>query len=222
MTELGNRELIGIHDVTGIFNLSIEAIRKYKALGLIAPCEKIGRKDLYNKQDIIRTRDLIKSYKQEGKALKEIEKKIKEIREEARFEEELSVNADVRKILIIEDRDDFTRILREYLGTCFPPNELRIYEARDGLTGIERAKRIRPDLIILDLVLPNISGMKVHETLIRNSNTRHSKFLIMSGKLRYKPENTTYIGKPFELDEFIREVETLLGLDANRTVIQAR
>lgn len=216
MKEIDNAELIDIHDVTRIFNLSIEAIRKYKALGLIEPCQRVGRKDLYNEQDIIRIRNLIKSYKQEGKSLKEVVEEIKALREQQNFEEQLGLITDAKKILIIEDEDCLIDILKEFLRTRFSENEVRIYHAKDGLTGIERARRIKPDLIILDLVLPDITGIKVHEKLMKKPSTRHSKFLISSGNIKYIPENAEYIGKPIEPNEFLHKVETLIGLNVNK------
>ncbi len=178
MKEMGSVELIDIHDVTKIFNLSIEAIRKYKALGLIEPCERVGRKDLYNENDIIRTRDLINSYKQEGRSLREIGKKVKEIKDQENLEEELDTNTAAKKLLIIEDQGLVLDFLREQLRACFSESELKIYDARDGLTGIDRAKRIEPDLIILDVLIPKISGEEVHRMLVRQPTTRHSKFII--------------------------------------------
>ncbi|NIO04599.1 MAG: response regulator [Proteobacteria bacterium] len=217
MKDMIRAELIDIHEVTRIFGLSIEAVRKYKALGLIEPIKRDGRKDLYNEEEIFRTKNLIKSYKQEGKSLREIEKIVRKLREIEYSEEQFAGSGNTKKILIIEDDDLLVNLLEEQLTARFPENELRIYNAKDGLTGIERARRIKPDLIILDLVLPNIEGKKVHQILTRERNTCNLKFLILSGCLIYEPQNAKFIKKPFDMDELLDNVEILIGLHTEKT-----
>ena len=205
-------ELIDIHDVTRIFNLSIEAIRKYKALGLIESCHRVGRKDLYNEHEILSAKRLINSYKQEGKLLKDIVVEIKQCREQMLFEREQSKTSNSKKILIIEDKVEFIGILRECLRTRFSKDEVEIYEAKDGIIGISLAESIKPDIVILDVVLPIISGIDIYEILTKKTVPCQPKFLIMSGKVKYEPKNGTgtYIAKPFGIDEFLDKVQTLL------------
>jgi len=50
MEKTSDVELIGINDCVAVCQLSIETLRKYKTLGLITPCKKKGKKDLYNKK----------------------------------------------------------------------------------------------------------------------------------------------------------------------------
>jgi len=78
--KVNNDELISIYDVSRIFDLSIEAVRKYRTLGLIEPCQRIGRKDLYKKYDIFKNKILIESYKKKGKTLHEIVEAFREIK----------------------------------------------------------------------------------------------------------------------------------------------
>ena len=107
-------------------------------------------------------------------------------------------------------------LLTELLKSRFSEDEIRIYQARDGFTGMERAKRVKPDLIILDLLLPNVEGREVHRRLISEPSTCHSKFIIISGYLVYKPKNARYISKPIHMDVFLKEVENLLGVEEPR------
>lgn len=73
MKNVSNDNLIDIYEVKGIFKLSIESIRKYKALGFFEPCKRVGKKYFYDKKHIIKRKDLIKRYKNEGKSLQQIE-----------------------------------------------------------------------------------------------------------------------------------------------------
>ena len=56
--------------------------RKYKTFGLITPCEKKGKKDLYNKKDVIFAKNFIESSKNQGKSLQEIAGALRASREE--------------------------------------------------------------------------------------------------------------------------------------------
>lgn len=214
-------ELIDIHIVAKIFNLSIEAIRKYKQLGMIESCEKDGKKDLYDPNDIFRKRDLIKLYKQEGKSLKEIQNKIKVLKEKKSFKEDLG-NTDAKKILIIEDEAGLIHILKRFLMTGFPNNELKIFDADDGSMGIELAISIKPDLIILDIALPTISGIEVYEKLARHPNTRHSKFIFLSAQVKYKPKNTIFLPKPISMKTFLEKVQSIkCGLEIPTQIMES-
>jgi DNA-binding response OmpR family regulator len=62
-----------------------------------------------------------------------------------------------KKILIVEDGVVFRRHLAEGLGS----DAFKIFEARDGLEGLEIALKKKPDLILLDLMMPRMDGMKV-------------------------------------------------------------
>jgi CheY-like chemotaxis protein len=167
-------------EVTRLFGVSVDAIRKYKNLGLIEPRMKMGMNDIWDKDHIIRMRHIIKSGKIEGKTLQEISRDIELTKEEYK----LSEDSDVKKNLIIEDDKGLGYIYKEFLTICFPDRNLRIYHVEDGLTGTEYAIRIKPHLIMLDLALPEKSGMSVHQTLKENPSTRNTKFIIISGNIK--------------------------------------
>lgn len=59
-----------------------------------------------------------------------------------------------KKILVIEDQEDNRAILRDLLGAA----DFAIVEAGNGLDGVEAAERERPDLILMDIQLPEIDG----------------------------------------------------------------
>ena len=105
--------------------------------------------------------------------------------------------------------------LHDCLSKFFPEDELRVYHVEDGLSGIKHAEKIQPDLIILDVLLPVLSGVKVYEKLTSPPHICHPKFIIISGSIEYKPNNTVFIPKPIKPTKFIKSVEKLTGLQAS-------
>ena len=75
----------------------------------------------------------------------------------------------MKRILVIEDNKVYCRILRLWLES----NGYQILVCHDGLDGLNTAKKEKPDLIILDLLLPSLDGHKVCRLLKadRNFNT---------------------------------------------------
>lgn len=66
-----------------------------------------------------------------------------------------------KKILVVEDNPTTRRVLNERLTS----NEFQVIEAGDGSQGIALAKRERPDLILLDVILPGLDGVKTADGL---------------------------------------------------------
>ena len=94
----------------------------------------------------------------------------------------------------------------------FNGKEMSIFKAYNGYMGIEYAKNIKPDLIILDIGLPDISGLEVHKQLINHQSTLHTKFVILSGKLKFEPDDAVFIRKPVGIEKFVEAVKIQLHL----------
>jgi len=114
-------------------------------------------------------------------------------------------------ILVIED----DRALREGLMLNFELHGYRVEAAADGEEGMRKAFDIRPDLIVLDIMLPGWSGLDIlTELRDRNENV---PVLILSarGTTDNKVEGLNigaddYLSKPFELPELLARVEAML------------
>jgi DNA-binding response OmpR family regulator len=114
-------------------------------------------------------------------------------------------------ILVIED----DRALREGLVLNFELHGYRVDAAADGEEGMRKAFDIRPDLIVLDIMLPGWSGLDIlTELRDRNENV---PVLILSarGTTDNKVEGLNigaddYLSKPFELPELLARVEAML------------
>ena len=117
----------------------------------------------------------------------------------------------MKKILVIEDEKHLAEGLR--LNLSLKNYEVEI--ASDGVEGLKLWKSINPDLIILDLMLPELDGFKVLEE-IRLFDDR-VPILILSAKSAVedkirclKKGVDDYMSKPFNLDEFLLRVERIL------------
>ena len=115
------------------------------------------------------------------------------------------------RILLIEDNADLAFGLRNNL-------EIEGYEVEvsgDGSAGLERARRSRPDLVILDLMLPKLDGFRVLKAIRHDSLAMPILILTARGeeadKVRgLKMGADDYITKPFGLLELLARVEVLL------------
>jgi CheY-like chemotaxis protein len=67
-----------------------------------------------------------------------------------------------RRCILVADDDDFTR---RCLSELLTANGYQIVEARDGREALEALSRLAPDLILLDLMMPNLSGLEVLQRL---------------------------------------------------------
>ncbi len=114
-------------------------------------------------------------------------------------------------ILVIED----DRSLREGLALNFKLQGYSVLTAADGEEGMRMAFDARPDLIVLDIMLPDYSGLEILTELRKKQE--HLPVLILSARdrLEQKVEGLTlgaddYLTKPFELPELLARVEAML------------
>lgn len=117
----------------------------------------------------------------------------------------------MKKILVVEDEKHLAEGLRLNLSL----NNYQVEIAEDGIEGIKKWKTFKPDLIILDLMLPELDGFHVLEE-IRLFDDR-VPILILSAKSAVedkirclKKGVDDYMSKPFNLDEFLLRIERIL------------
>ncbi len=101
-----------------------------------------------------------------------------------------------RKILVIDD----SRVIRVRVREMLPPGNFEVLEAKDGLEGINLIRQELPSLIMLDFLLPKMSGWEVFQQIQQNPELRKIPLVLMSGR---KEEVVEKIQEPFEHFEFI-------------------
>ena len=102
------------------------------------------------------------------------------------------------KILVIDD----SRVIRKTVRDMLPEGDFEVIEAKDGLEGIGFVESARPALIMLDFILPKMSGWEVFQQIQAHPEFQKIPLVLMSGK---KEEVTSKISEPFEYFEFIEK-----------------
>ena len=113
--------------------------------------------------------------------------------------------------------DDTVMQLHALVKILQPKYMVRV--AKDGTTGLDFARQYEIDLILLDLIMPGLSGMEVLNALKRSEKTRHIPVIIVSGNTSKEDMERgilegacDYIKKPFNKETVIRSVELALGM----------
>jgi DNA-binding response OmpR family regulator len=130
----------------------------------------------------------------------------------------------MKKILVIDDLPENVFILQDRLMQ----EGYEVITAYDGNGGIEKAYSESPDLILLDVMMPDISGFEVCKILVNDERTKHIPIILVTA--RAGAEDTKegleagafdYIKKPFNRVELMARVKSALKLsDANKQVLQ--
>lgn len=117
-------------------------------------------------------------------------------------------------ILIVDDEDD----IRELIAVNLMREEnYKLLEAKDGLEAIDLAKKQKPDLIILDLMLPEMDGVKVYKKLRDDVRTETIPVIMLTARGRLEEKIAglemgadDYMPKPFSPKELMLRVRNLL------------
>lgn len=118
------------------------------------------------------------------------------------------------KTIIVADDEDHLRLL---VSKTLEDPDHHILEALDGATALELARKERPQLIILDWMMPRMSGMQVLEALREDSATTSIPVIVLTARSQ-KPDRLFalklgirgYLIKPFSPLELIELVERVL------------
>ncbi|WP_372756718.1 response regulator [Mariniflexile sp.] len=120
----------------------------------------------------------------------------------------------MKKILLIED----DIILRENTAELLELSDYEVLTAPNGRAGLEIAKNSLPDIIVCDIMMPELDGYGVLEGLSKSENTKHIPFIFLSAKTERKDVRKgmdlgadDYITKPFEEEELISAIESRLA-----------
>jgi DNA-binding response OmpR family regulator len=128
-------------------------------------------------------------------------------------EKDEKAEKETKRILVVDDTEDIVKLVKMYL-------EHHCYEviiARDGQEGLEKAKTEKPDLIVLDLMLPKMDGYKVCGLL--KKDTRYAKIPVIfftakaqekDVKLGQEVGADAYITKPFEPEVLLAKIKELI------------
>lgn len=118
-----------------------------------------------------------------------------------------------KTILVVDDEES----LRELASAILKPEGFNVVTASDGAECLEKLKALKPDLILLDMMMPGMSGRETCEKIRANPKTRGLKVAFLtvakfseSGKETLKKMNVSdYITKPFDNSDLIKRIKKI-------------
>lgn len=116
-------------------------------------------------------------------------------------------------VLIVDDEPAIVQLVRITLES----SRVRVFEASDGATAIERAIRLRPDLILLDVDLPDVSGLEVCRRLKREDAMAQTRIVMLTAAAQqdevargFAAGADQYLTKPFSPVRLLALVEQIM------------
>ena len=117
-------------------------------------------------------------------------------------------------LLIVDDNVEFVNFIYRFLH-----NEYKIFKAFDGKEGFEKAIEFLPDIILSDIMMPEIDGIELCNKLKTNENTSHIPFILLTAKAgetnKINGLDTgadDYITKPFSINELKARINNLIRI----------
>lgn len=128
-------------------------------------------------------------------------------------ERDYDTPVNLQKVLIIEDNDEMRKFIKSELQKRY-----KIFEASDGLEGLKLVEKYLPDLIISDIMMPNMDGIEFCKKIKINSRTSHIPVVLLTakGEAQTKYESIEigaddYISKPFDMEYLFIRIKNLLN-----------
>jgi two-component system, OmpR family, alkaline phosphatase synthesis response regulator PhoP len=120
----------------------------------------------------------------------------------------------MKKILLVDDEPNIIMSL-EY---TFKKNNFEVFIARDGQEALDILKIEQPDLIILDIMMPNVDGYATIEAVKKNEKLTNCKVIFLSAKNKESDIEKgmqlgadAYMTKPFSIKKLVEQVNELLS-----------
>lgn len=116
------------------------------------------------------------------------------------------------KIVVVDDDDEIRNFLESELGL-----QHKVYACRNGKDGLQAILKHQPDIIISDVVMPEMDGISLLKAIRVNPNVSHIPFILLTSKAEYKDRieglskgADVYLGKPFVVEELKVHIKNLI------------
>ncbi len=119
--------------------------------------------------------------------------------------------SDSRTVLIVED----DRAVRELIETLLAAEGIEVKTARDGLEGLLKLRMHDPAVVVLDIMMPDVGGLRVLDELA--SEHADVPVIVVTGKPEAAEEARKRLGrenvfdKPFEIDDLLNRITQIVG-----------
>jgi DNA-binding response OmpR family regulator len=119
-----------------------------------------------------------------------------------------------RKLLMIEDDEQLRLVVSRYLRR----KDWEFHEAADGAEGLAKAAQLQPEIILLDIQLPDLEGWEVCRKLKADAATANIPVVMVSGNLNTAEDKARglevgaddFLAKPFDLTELVLRMDGIL------------
>jgi two-component system response regulator VicR len=119
-----------------------------------------------------------------------------------------------RRVVCIEDEQDVIDLMRLIIER----HGFEFIEARGGIKGLETVRRMKPDLVLLDLMMPGIDGWEVYDTLTSEAQTKDIPIVIVTARAHHDTRvgemrvahAENLVTKPFGPAQLIDTIERVL------------
>jgi CheY-like chemotaxis protein len=122
-------------------------------------------------------------------------------------------DAEAPLVLLVDDFDDNREMYAEYLVFA----GLRVAEAQNGLEALERARTLRPDVVVMDLALPGVDGWEATRRLKEDAATRDIPVIALTGhalaghsRSAFEAGCDIFITKPCLPERLLQEIQRVL------------
>ena len=131
------------------------------------------------------------------------------------------VNGHGLRVLIVDDNN----LNRKFFSQMLQLNKFEIYEAEDGYQAVEQTEKCRPHLIIMDLMMPKMSGIDAIKEIRKKPENQNMVIFSISANTEFANicnENSGlsdyFFKKPIDMDEFYNQVQQKLNITATKTI----
>ena len=119
-----------------------------------------------------------------------------------------------RRILVVDDEPDILQLTKLRLEA----SGFEVMTAATGPEGLEKARGEKPDLMVLDLMLPGLNGYEICTMLKQDTRYQEMPIVLFTAKAQEKDEKlgmacgaNAYVRKPFKGEELLQKIQALLA-----------
>ncbi len=119
----------------------------------------------------------------------------------------------MKKVLIVEDQAD----VRDVIRISLEMEDFAIHEAADGHAALQQAARVRPDLMLLDVMMPGLDGLQVCQRVRADPALKRTKIVMLTARDQARDRQAAaqagadhYLAKPFSPIELLNVVNRLV------------
>jgi CheY-like chemotaxis protein len=122
---------------------------------------------------------------------------------------------DMKRILVIDDEQDFCFFVKKNLELT---GNFMVETCSDGREGVAKTKELRPDMVLLDIMMPGINGADVAEAIKGNESTRNIPIAFLTALVKEEEAKTNqnwiggefFVAKPIKIKELVNVINELV------------